>query len=195
MAVLPVIRFPDPALRKICEEIKVVDHKIKVLVQDMLETMEHYNGIGLSAIQVGHFVRLLVADTSSLLADDNPRYTDQNLDLKQELEKKTTQPLVIINPVITKKEGQVLFREGCLSFPSYYADVRRAATVEVEGLDSKGFPTKVLTDGVLSVCLQHEIDHLDGKLFIDHLSQIKAEKLRQDIKKYGYPLENSVKSP
>ena len=186
MAVLDILRFPDPRLRKKCLPVKEIHSDLKQLADDMLETMYAARGLGLSAIQVNRFVRLLVADTRPPAEDnnENERYKELNTG---DLEKKIKQPIVLFNPEITYREGKTIFKEGCLSFPSYYADVRRSAIVEVQGLDISGQMITFKTDGVLSVCVQHEIDHLDGKLFIDHLSPVKAERLRAQIKKYGYP--------
>ena len=111
--------------------------------------------------------------------------------LKCELEMKVRQPLILFNPKITKRKGTVLFQEGCLSFPSYYAEVKRAEIVTVEALDREGKPITITTDGLLSICLQHEIDHLHGRLFIDHLSFVKAARLKDEIKKRGYPDDNA----
>ena len=186
MAILNILRFPDPRLRKKCLPIKEVTADLKKLADDMLETMYSAHGLGLSAIQVDCFVRLLVADTRPPEAgkNGNERYKELNIG---ELEQKIKQPVVLFNPEITDRKGETIFQEGCLSFPSYYADVRRSAVVEVQGLNVSGQLVKIKTDGVLAVCIQHEIDHLDGKLFIDHLSPVKAERLRAQIKKYGYP--------
>ena len=104
-----------------------------------------------------------------------------------EYEKTVQQPVVLFNPEIICQTGKVIFKEGCLSFPSYYADIQRAAYVEVQGINPSGKKTTIKTDGVLAICIQHEIDHLNGKLFIDHLSPVKASQLRAQIKKYGYP--------
>ncbi len=186
MAVLDILRFPDPRLRRKCQPVQHIGPQELQLAEDMLETMSAASGIGLSAIQVGRFVRLLTADTSVLFdeSSENPRYsTTQATPLEQQI----PQPVVLFNPQITSREGQVVFKEGCLSFPSYYAEVKRSALVEVKGLNREGRPVSLRTDGVLAVCLQHEIDHLNGKLFIDHLSPVKADLLRAEIKKKGYP--------
>lgn len=185
MSVLDILKFPDPRLRQKCQPVKNIGPQEVKLAEDMLETMSEASGIGLSAIQVGRFVRLLTANTSVLFEDsENPRYSTTSAG---QLEKQIPQPLVLFNPQITSREGQVVFKEGCLSFPSYYAEVKRSALVEVKGLDRTGKSITVRTDGVLAVCLQHEIDHLNGKLFIDHLSSVKADLLRAEIKKNGYP--------
>ncbi len=184
MAVLEILKFPNPALRKKCSPVESITPDLIHLADNLLETMYASNGIGLSAIQVGHFVRLLTADTQSLLKGENKRYEQSPIG---QYEKQIQQPIVLFNPKITKRNGKVLFTEGCLSFPSYYAEVQRSAFIEVQGLNQLGKQIIFQTDGVLAVCIQHEIDHLNGKLFIDHLSPIKAEQLRQKIKKNGYP--------
>lgn len=121
------------------------------------------------------------------------RYDRDNLSCS--LESKIKQPLILFNPKVVEKKGEVLFQEGCLSFPSYYAEVKRAEIVTVEALNPKNEKVTITTDGLLSICLQHEIDHLQGKLFIDHLSIIKANRLKEEIKKYGYPDSlSSIKS-
>lgn len=189
MSVLEVLKFPDPRLRKKAEKVDQISPKLKKLAEDMLETMKSENGVGLAAVQVGHPVRLFTADTRSELEDnyeeDESRYSSKNL--KQQLVAKIKQPLILFNPEIIKKTGQVLFKEGCLSFPSYYAEIKRAEVVEVKALNENGEEISFKTDGLLSICIQHEIDHLDGKLFIDYLSPIKAQRLKEEIKKYGYP--------
>lgn len=189
MSVLEVLKFPDPRLRKKAEKVDQISPKLKKLAEDMLETMKSENGVGLAAVQVGQPVRLFIADTRSELEDnyeeDESRYSSKNL--KQQLVAKIKQPLILFNPEIIKKTGQVLFKEGCLSFPSYYAEIKRAEVVEVKALNENGEEISFKTDGLLSICIQHEIDHLDGKLFIDYLSPIKAQRLKEEIKKYGYP--------
>lgn len=182
MAILEVLRFPDPRLRKKCEEIKEVTPEIVKLAEDMLETMYDFNGIGLAAAQVNRQVRLLVADTRP--KDEDGRYDLGNM---TELEKEVEQPFIIINPVIVSSEGKTTYDEGCLSLPTYFETVERFDTIEVEGLNLKGEKFTVKLDGLLSICIQHEIDHLDGKLFIDRLSFAKANRLKAKIKKFGYP--------
>ena len=186
MALLDVLRFPDPRLRNKGQAVDKISPKLKQLAQDMLETMHHKNGVGLAAIQVARPVRLLVADTSSELdKKQESRYSTEHL--KKDLVAKIKQPLILFNPKIIKKKGEVLFSEGCLSFPSYFAEVKRAEIVEIKALNENEEEIFIKTDGLLSICLQHEIDHLNGRLFIDHLSLIKAQKLREEIKKNGYP--------
>ena len=194
MALLEILKFPDSRLRKKCAPVQKITPDLKKLAEDMLETMYAESGLGLSAIQVGRFIRLLTADTrprpkDSLAKGEDARYEDLKTG---QLEKHILQPVVLFNPEIIYREGKTIFKEGCLSFPSYYADVQRSALVEVQGLNKEGKLIKIKTDGVLSVCLQHEIDHLDGKLFIDHLSPVKADLLRAQIKKYGFPKEKTL---
>ena len=184
MEKLEILRFPDSRLRKKGEVIKEITPEMVQLGRDMLETMYAFHGVGLAAIQVNKPYRLLVADTQRKFEGEPPY--DKN-SLKCELEQKISQPLILFNPEVVDKKGEVLFSEGCLSFPSYVAEVKRAERVTVKALDSDKKELVIVTDGLLSICLQHEIDHLDGKLFIDHLSPVKALRLKEEIKKYGYP--------
>ena len=179
---LEILKFPDPRLRNKAIAVQKVTPELTQLAEDMLELMYQSNGVGLSSTQVVRSERLFVADTTSGGYEN----------LASELEQQHKQPLVFFNPEIISAEGEVVFSEGCLSFPSYYADVKRAAIVEVKAMDKTGKPFTLKTDGLLSVCIQHEIDHLDGKLFIDHLSQAKAQQLRDKIKKYGYPVKEKA---
>ena len=188
MAVLDILKFPDPRLRRKCTPIEKITEEWTQFADDMLETMYFHHGLGLSAIQVNRFVRILTADIRPLYKDasagKNERYdTVEPGQYEQSIE----QPVVLFNPEIISRSGEVTFKEGCLSFPSYYAEVKRAKVIEVKALDRTGKTIHIKTDGVLSICIQHEIDHLNGKLFIDHLSPVKAERLRAQIKKYGYP--------
>ncbi len=188
MAVLEILKFPDPRLRKKCTPITTVTPDLQTLADNMLHTMRATSGLGLSAIQVGVFVRLFIADTRPLLQGDNKRYEQSS---PGEYEKTVQQPVILFNPEITKATGHTTFLEGCLSFPSYYAEVKRSSLIEVEGLDLSGQKRHIKTDGVLAICMQHEIDHLNGKLFIDHLSPVKAQALKAQIKKHGYPQPES----
>lgn len=179
--ILDVLRFPDPRLRKKAKPIEKLTPELKTLAENMLETMYEFNGIGLAATQVGQEVRLLVMDTRP---KENGRYKTEDF---TELELTVKQPVVIFNPEIVATEGETTFDEGCLSVPGYFETVSRYDYVEVRGLDEKGEPLVIKTDGLLSICLQHEMDHLDGKLFIDRLSIIRGNRLKNKIKKNGYP--------
>ena len=196
MEKLEVLKFPDSRLRYKAKPIDKVTPELVQLANDMLEIMYAKKGVGLSSIQVNKQMRLLVADTSSELIvdidEEEPRYNPSQL--VQKLVPNIKQPLILFNPEIIKKQGSVIFSEGCLSFPSYYADIKRAEIVKVKGLNEKNEEIFIETDGLLSICIQHEIDHLDGKLFIDHLSPLKSSRLREEIKKHGYPEESAASS-
>lgn len=181
MAILEVLKFPDPRLRKKCAPVKEVTPELKKFAEDMLETMYSFKGIGLAAAQVDKQIRLLVMDTRP---KENGEFKPEEM---TELERSVPMPFTIFNPVIVKKEGKTTYDEGCLSVPTYYETVERYNLVEVKGLDINGKPISVTTDGLTAICLQHEIDHLDGKLFIDRLSPIKSIRIKNKIKKFGYP--------
>lgn len=181
MAKLEVLRFPDPRLRKKSVAVKTVTPSLKQLVEDMFETMYASSGIGLAAPQVNHLVRLFVADTRPR---ENGRYKLEDM---SPLEQAVSQPFVIFNPEIIKKVGKTTYDEGCLSVPTYYETVQRAELIVVQGLNLEGKKFQIEVDGLLAICIQHEIDHLDGKLFIDRLSPIKSARIKSRIKKTGYP--------
>jgi peptide deformylase len=181
MAKLEVLRFPDPRLRKKSVAVKTVTPSLKQLVEDMFETMYASSGIGLAAPQVNHLVRLFVADTRPR---ENGRYKLEDM---SPLEQAVSQPFVIFNPEIIKKVGKTTYDEGCLSVPTYYESVQRAELIIVQGLNLEGKKFQIEVDGLLAICIQHEIDHLDGKLFIDRLSPIKSARIKSRIKKTGYP--------
>lgn len=181
MAILEILKFPDRRLRLKCKPVPAVTPELKQLAEDMLETMYSFKGIGLAAAQVNRQVRLLVTDTRPR---ENGRYKPEEM---TELEKAVQHPLVLFNPEITKKQGKTTYDEGCLSVPTYYETVERFEYIEVKALDIEGREILIKTDGLLAICIQHEIDHLDGKLFIDRLSPIKSARLKSKIKKFGYP--------
>lgn len=185
MAILEILKFPDPRLRKKCVSVDKVTPELRQFAEDMLETMYASNGIGLAAAQVNRQIRLIVLDTRKPQNEEaEARY---ELGGETELEKAITQPLVLFNPIIKKKEGKTTYDEGCLSVPTYFETVERANYIEVEGLNGLGEKVVLKTDGLLAICIQHEIDHLDGKLFIDRLSPIKSARVKAKIKKFGYP--------
>ena len=188
MSILEVLKFPDPRLRRKAAPIEAVTSELQTLADDMLETMYKEKGIGLAAIQVGVEVRLLVIDTLPQSQEGDETRDRYALSKDQtELEQKVPMPLVIFNPVITKREGKTTFEEGCLSVPGYFETIQRSNFIEVQGLDRDGQTMELQLDGLLSICMQHEIDHLDGKVFIDRLSPIKSNRLKAKIKKLGYP--------
>ena len=163
MTIKPLIILPDPVLRQLSKPIERVDADLKRLADDMLETMYDAPGIGLAAIQIGVPRRMLV------------------IDISREDEEK--QPRVFINPQIIKSSNErSVYEEGCLSIPDYYAEVERPAAVTVKYLDRDGKEQTAEADGLLATCLQHEIDHLNGVLFIDHISRLKREMV---IKKFA----------
>ncbi|GMB81026.1 peptide deformylase [Shinella zoogloeoides] len=156
MTIKPLIILPDPILRQVSKPIETIDGEVKKLADDMLETMYDAPGIGLAAIQIGVARRMLVLDVS-----------------KDGEDKK---PLVFINPeIVTASDARSVYEEGCLSIPDYYAEVERPAAITVRHLDRDGKEQVTEADGLLATCLQHEIDHLNGVLFIDHISKLKRE--------------------
>ncbi len=162
MSKLQILEFPDPRLRKIAEPVEVVDDSIRQLVDDMFETMYDARGIGLAATQVNVHKRVVVIDLS---------------------EDKSGQ-LVLINPEVTVLEGEPLaMQEGCLSVPGFYEDVTRIEHVLLKALGRDGQPYELEATGLLAVCIQHELDHLNGKLFVDYLSNIKRTRIRQKLEK------------
>jgi peptide deformylase len=161
MARLPIVEFPDPRLRTVARPVQAVDGRIRQLIDDMFETMYEAPGIGLAATQVDVHERLLVLDVS-----EDKSY-----------------PMVFINPEILSAEGSQVYQEGCLSVPGIYADVKRAEKIVVRALDRDGQPFELTAEGLLSVCIQHEMDHLAGKVFVDYLSPLKRELVRKKLAK------------
>lgn len=160
--ILPILEFPDPRLRIKAKPVAEVNDAIRGLIADMLETMHEAQGIGLAATQVDRHIQLVVMDLS---------------------EAKDT-PLVFINPVVTPLcEDKAPYDEGCLSVPGFYETVERPARVRVNALDRDGKAIELEADGLLAVCLQHEMDHLNGKLFVDHLSSLKRERIKKKLEK------------
>ncbi|MDX9732300.1 MAG: peptide deformylase [Bdellovibrionales bacterium] len=184
---LEVLRYPDPRLRKKGLSVTEVTDEHRELVKNMIETMYDENGIGLAAPQVGESLRLLVIDTRP--TDENGTPTTEGL---TDLEKQVQQPIAIFNPEIVVQKDKTTYEEGCLSVPGFFDTVERAQYVEVKGLDENGKEILIKTDGLLAICLQHEMDHLEGKLFIDRLSFIKSNKIKNKIKKSGYPTPDEV---
>jgi peptide deformylase len=162
MAVLKILYLPDERLRKVSTPVIDFDEQLQTLIDDMFETMYAANGVGLAAPQIGVNLRLSVVDCGG----DKPN------------------PLVFINPEITESAGSEKFKEGCLSVPGALEVVTRAKTVTAKALDRHGKAFEMKLDGLLAECLQHEIDHLNGKLFIDLLSPIKRNRARKDLEKY-----------
>jgi peptide deformylase len=157
MAVLPILKYPDPRLNKVAKPVAVVDERVRQLVADMLETMYQSEGIGLAATQVDVHERVIVMDTSE----------------------GRQSPLVLINPELTERsEEMAVGEEGCLSVPAVYDDVRRHARVRVRALNRDGESFELDADGLTAVCIQHEMDHLMGKVFVEYLSALKRDRIR-----------------
>ena len=169
MALLEILHFPDPRLRKKAHPVDKVDDHIRQTVNDMFETMYEAPGIGLAATQVNIQQQIIVIDISE----------DKN------------QPFSLINPKIITKEGDEEMQEGCLSVPGIFENIRRAEKITVEALNQDGNSFTFEADGLLAVCIQHEMDHLDGKLFVDYLSPLKRERIKKKLLKQ----QKNVQSP
>lgn len=164
MPIKPLVILPDPILRLVSKPVERVDAPLRKLADDMLETMYDAPGIGLAAIQIGEPLRMLVIDLAK--EDEEPA------------------PHVFINPeVLERSDARSVYEEGCLSIPDYYAEVERPASVRVKYLDRDGKDQELEADGLMATCLQHEIDHLDGVLFIDHISKLKRDIVLRKFKK------------
>lgn len=161
MAILHILHYPDPRLREKANPVSVVDASVRRLVDDMFETMYDAPGIGLAAPQVNVAQRVIVIDISE----------DKN------------QPLCLINPEVIASDGQEQMEEGCLSVPNIFEPVVRARAITVRALNQEGSPFELTTDGLLAVCIQHEMDHLEGKLFVDYLSEMKRQRIRRKLEK------------
>lgn len=189
MAILEILKFPDPRLRIVSKPVQKVTPELQKLADEMLETMYDANGIGLAAPQVNQQIELLVIDTRPKNPDS--RHEGKELSV---LESAVQQPIIIFNPKVTKGEGKTSYDEGCLSVPSFYETVERYNYVEVTGLGRDGKEFTIKTDGLLAICLQHEMDHLAGKLFIDRISFVKSSRIKNKIKKHGYPTRDEEES-
>ena len=161
MARLRILHFPDPRLRRHAEPVSAVDDHVRRLIDDMLETMYDAPGIGLSAPQVNVAKRVVAIDVSK----------DRNA------------PLCLVNPEIRSVSGETETEEGCLSVPGVYEMVKRPEKVRVHAFDRDGRSREIEAEGLLAVCIQHEIDHLDGRLFVDHLSRLKRQRIRKKAEK------------
>ena len=161
MTKLTILEYPDPRLRTRAATVEVVDDAIVRLSADMLETMYEAPGIGLAATQVDQHIRMLVADVSE----------------------ERDQPHVLINPEIIEADGEIIHEEGCLSVPDIFAKVKRAERIKVRYLNAAGEESELEADGLLAICIQHEMDHLEGKLFVDYLSDLKRNMIRKRLAK------------
>jgi len=161
MTKLVILEYPDPRLRKKAEPVAAVDDAVRKFANDLLDTMYAANGVGLAATQVDVHKRIIALDVS------------QSRD----------QPLVLMNPEILKSEGNAVNEEGCLSLPGIYDKLSRATNIRVRALGRDGQPFELDADGLLAVCIQHEMDHLEGKVFVDYLSELKRQLIRRRLEK------------
>ena len=161
MALLNILHYPDPRLRTKADPVTEFDNRLKTLISDMFETMYEAPGIGLAATQVNVHKRLLVMDVSE----------------------EKNEPKVLINPEFLSREGEEEMDEGCLSVPGYYETVRRAEKISVRAQDADGAFFEITADGLEAVCIQHEMDHLEGKLFVDYISGLKRDRIRKKLEK------------
>jgi peptide deformylase len=162
MALLPILTYPDPRLHTVAKPVQAVDARIRTLITDMLETMYEANGIGLAATQVDVHERLIVIDTSE----------------------ERNQPLVLVNPeIIWASEERQVADEGCLSVPGIYDGVERSTSIKVRALDGEGQSRELAAEGMLAVCIQHEMDHLMGKVFVEYLSPLKRNRIKTKMLK------------
>ncbi len=161
MSILTILEFPDERLRKKAAVVKVIDDTIKKLADDMLETMYESRGVGLAATQVNVHQRVVVVDISE----------------------EKNEPLYFINPEIIEKDGVEESEEGCLSVPGFYEKVKRAEHIRVKALDKEGKPFELQARDLLAVCIQHELDHLEGKLFVDYISSLKRQRIKAKLEK------------
>ena len=194
MAVLKVLEYPDPRLRTVAQPVTRFDSELERLAADMFETMYESGGIGLAATQVDVHRRLLVLDISESTSEDSSEGTSKDSPEEQreqggqgeqgEQGRDKTQGQVFVNPTF-KVVDETLFEydEGCLSVPGFFEAVRRPRAIEVSAQDVKGEPFTLQAEGLLAVCIQHEIDHLDGKLFVDYLSALKRQRIRSKLEK------------
>lgn len=170
MALLPILNYPDPRLHTVAKPVLTFNAELSRLITDMRDTMYAAPGIGLAATQVDRHIQLIVIDTSK----------EQN-DL-----------LVLINPKITEKDGLQQYEEGCLSVPGVYETVTRADKITLEALDAKGQPFTLKAEGLLSVCIQHEMDHLLGKVFVEYLSSLKRNRIKTKMLKHNREIERNA---
>jgi len=163
MTILNILKYPDERLYKVAREVKVVNNEIKTLISDMAETMYEAPGIGLAATQVDFHQRIIIIDISE---DKN------NL-------------LVMINPILLESKGEEINQEGCLSVPEVFEKVKRADWIKISAIDINGKKFELEADGLLAVCIQHEMDHLEGKVFVDYLSNLKKNRIKKKLIKMG----------
>ncbi|MBX2813009.1 MAG: peptide deformylase [Myxococcales bacterium] len=171
MALLDILTYPDPRLKNRAETVASVDDSVRRLIDDMFETMYQAEGVGLAAPQVGVLKRVIVLDCGDRSGSEGIAPLPP------------VQPIAVVNPVVESSEGCVAWQEGCLSVPGYTDEVERSARVIVTGLNREGEPLSIEAEQLLAVCLQHEIDHLEGTLFVDRLSRLKQTMVKKRLKR------------
>lgn len=212
MAIRELVLLPDPRLRETCAPIDVIDDDIKQLAQDMLETMYDAPGIGLAAPQIGVLKRLIVVDVAERAAQENaqPSEAHQEPDPtatqdeesaaplppeKEPEQEPNPNPLILINPeLVARSEERSVYQEGCLSIPDVFGEVERPRCITVRFLDLEGSQQELHADGLLATCLQHEIDHINGVLFIDHLSRLKRERITKKFAKLARQRDKTART-
>lgn len=184
MAIREIIEIPDPRLKQISKPVETFDDALKTLVADMFDTMYDAPGIGLAAIQVGVPLRVLVIDLQPDDPDAEPEVCTSHGDHHHTHQPTRREPRVFINPeILDPSEEHIVYNEGCLSVPEIYADVERPARIRARWQDLDGQPHEEALDGMMAICLQHEMDHLEGIVFIDHLSRLKRQMAVKKLEK------------
>ncbi len=184
MTIKPIITIPDPVLREVSKPVERIDDEMRTLLDDMLETMYDAPGIGLAAIQLGIPLRIVTVDVAQRRVDDEGEGEEEEGDPAEVEEEVAPEPnpIFLINPrIVSQSDERSIYEEGCLSIPEFYAEVERPALCRIEYLDRDGEQQILDADNILATCIQHEIDHLDGTLFIDHISRLKRDMV---VKKF-----------
>ena len=190
MAILDLVLLPDPRLRQVCAPIETIDEEVRTLAANMLETMYDAPGIGLAAPQIGVLKRIVVVDVAERAEAEGDDGEGKNTDTKAEAK---PNPIVLINPQITaESEVRSTYQEGCLSIPEVYEDVERPIAIQVRYMDLDGAEQLIEADGLLATCIQHEIDHINGVLFIDHLSRLKRDRITRKFTKMARQREKAA---
>ncbi|MEL6503138.1 MAG: peptide deformylase [Pseudomonadota bacterium] len=173
MSILPLVHIPDPVLRRTSKPVERVDEALRTFVDDMLETMYDAPGIGLAAVQVGEPLRIFTVDCAKRAEDEEE---GDGTPQRGETQEQERNPIVFVNPeIVSFGDERSVYEEGCLSIPDYYADVERPASCVIRYMDLDGKQQEMEADGLLSTCIQHEYDHLNGVLFVDHISKLKRD--------------------
>jgi peptide deformylase len=208
MTIKPIITIPDPVLREVSRSVERIDDELQTLLDDMLETMYDAPGIGLAAIQIGIPLRIVTIDVAQRVNDDEeledrasddsegengePPEAEEEEEEEEEEIAPEPNPIFLINPeIISQSDESSIYEEGCLSIPEFYADVERPALCRIKYLDRDGKRQTLDADHILATCIQHEIDHLDGTLFIDHISKLKREMV---VKKFTKIAKQSTRN-